>query len=94
MQQKTSNREKDTLSMKMSFFGFFLILLSKGLGLIEATWFQTFGILGVAIAFWLLGMYEIFLYLDESEDSTEKNYLLDEIDEPELYDHYRRKANS
>lgn len=93
MQQKISNSEIDPLSMKMSLFGFFLIPLSKGLGLIEATWFQTFGILGVAGAFWLLGMYEFFLFLEEDLDPTEKKYLLDEIDESELHDHYRRKTN-
>jgi hypothetical protein len=79
--------------MKVSLFGFFLIPLSKGLGLIQATWTQTFGMLGVAIAFWLLGMYEVFLYLDESMDSTEKQYLLDEIDDEQLHDHYRGKTN-
>lgn len=93
MQQKTSNKENSTLSLKMSFFAFFLIILSKASGLMDATWFQTFGIMAVALAFWLLGMYEVFLFIEDVQDENEKKYLEDEIDESQLQDHYRGKTN-
>ncbi len=93
MQQKTSNKENNTLSLKISFLAFFVIILSKASGVMDTTWYHTFGILGVAGAFWFLGMYEVFLFIEDVQGESEKKYIADEIDESKLHDNYRGKTN-